>query len=186
MDRNYFTFTRADAPALGCALALLATSRFRHVLVVRQSMAMCLSIIALIILVAIKTFTLHDHHHLTIFFTAFVYRFIVEWCVVVLVWGCVYSPQSLYGRMVNWRPLVVLGMLSYSIYLWQQPFLGSILPLWLFKFPANLVIIAILACGSYYFVEQPFLRLKARFERTKDARLRSEFEAARLEPIPAT
>jgi peptidoglycan/LPS O-acetylase OafA/YrhL len=60
-------------------------------------------------------------------------------------------------RSMPWlsaRPITLLGTWSYSVYLWQQLFLGVRLSWW--SVPA---LVAIAAC-SYYLVERPFLRLK--------------------------
>ncbi len=59
--------------------------------------------------------------------------------------------------ILNCLPMRSLGLLSYSLYLWQQPFLTlhgpyDILPL-------RLALSLVVACASYYFVEQPCLRL---------------------------
>jgi peptidoglycan/LPS O-acetylase OafA/YrhL len=83
------------------------------------------------------------------------------------------------ARMLNARPLAYIGTLSYSIYLWQQPFLYAVpwqkarhVPIggWWRAFPQNLVLTAACAVGSYYLVEKPFLRLRPRVERWWDSR----------------
>jgi len=66
------------------------------------------------------------------------------------------------GRVLNWQPIVWIGTLSYSIYLWQQPFLLS--PRLQLSFPLAMVCILLVASASYYIVERPFLRLKDSFE----------------------
>lgn len=61
-------------------------------------------------------------------------------------------------RLLNWGPITWVGRISYSLYLWQQPFCsdphlrsGSIA-----------ILSLVCACLSYYFVEQPMLRLRER------------------------
>lgn len=61
-------------------------------------------------------------------------------------------------RILNWGPVVWVGKISYSLYLWQQPFCAD---------PAlksgSLVVFAFVCAGlSYYVVEQPMLRLRER------------------------
>lgn len=72
---------------------------------------------------------------------------------VVLFWA-VRNPGSVAGRFLNSRPLVHLGRMSYSLYLWQQPFMRP--GAW-----------PLLAAGfaelSHRMVETPMLRLRARF-----------------------
>jgi peptidoglycan/LPS O-acetylase OafA/YrhL len=59
-------------------------------------------------------------------------------------------------RVLNIRPVMWLGKISYSLYLWQQLFLyGEHARPWYF-----VVFALALASASYYFVEQPMLRLR--------------------------
>ena len=60
---------------------------------------------------------------------------------------------------LNNRLLVWTGLLSYSLYLWQQPFLVFDGPLNYFSI--RLVLTFALAYASYRFVEQPMLRFRA-------------------------
>lgn len=70
------------------------------------------------------------------------------------------------GRMLNLRPVVWIGVLSYSLYLWQQLFAFR-WGLQLSAFEPHPVVTR-LACtfacaaASFYLVERPFLRLRAR------------------------
>lgn len=68
------------------------------------------------------------------------------------------------GRFLNWRPVAFVGVLSYSLYLWQQPFLNRTVYSHAVIFPVNVVLAFGAALASYYFIEQPFLKLKKRFE----------------------
>ena len=64
------------------------------------------------------------------------------------------------GRFLNSRPLVWTGLLSYSLYLWQQPMLT--LPGPAHNIPARLVATFALAYLSYRFIEQPVLNFGSR------------------------
>jgi peptidoglycan/LPS O-acetylase OafA/YrhL len=82
------------------------------------------------------------------------------------------SPRSLAARALELRPVVLVGALSYSLYLWQQPFLKNS-PAWWCQWPQCLVLAAAAAVACHLLVERPFLRLKARAPAarpTKDAR----------------
>jgi len=72
-----------------------------------------------------------------------------------------FSRACLEGSMV-----VLIGRLSYGIYLWQQLFFG---PAEAFSglriFPVNMLLTLAAATASFYFVEKPFLRLRERFVR---------------------
>ena len=67
----------------------------------------------------------------------------------------------------NWvllsPPLVFLGRISYSVYLWQQVFLTPLDTTLLGKWPLNLVAAIGVGWLSYQFVELPFIRLKDKY-----------------------
>jgi len=75
------------------------------------------------------------------------------------------SSDDLPGRVLNWRPLVWMGTLSYSIYLWQQPFLDSSRHELSTSLPMSLVFMLAAACLSFYLVEKPMLALRQRAEK---------------------
>jgi len=80
------------------------------------------------------------------------------------------TPGDWLGRVLNARPLVVIGTLSYSLYLWQQLFLNRHGSADAQRFPINLVGVAAAALASFYLVERPFLRLRVRLERWSRSR----------------
>jgi peptidoglycan/LPS O-acetylase OafA/YrhL len=61
--------------------------------------------------------------------------------------------------LLNNRVTYALGVLSYSLYLWQQPFLNHASNRWWTAFPVNILLVLACAIGSYYVVERPFLRM---------------------------
>lgn len=73
---------------------------------------------------------------------------------------CIRNCDGVLGRALNWRPLVYIGTLSYSLYLWQNAFLNPDWEAWPAKLPINLALAFGMAMGSYHLVEKPFLRLK--------------------------
>lgn len=88
-------------------------------------------------------------------------------------------PSGRLGRVLNSRGLVLLGTLSYSIYLWQQPFVNRNSSSALAAFPLNIVLALAAATASYCLVERPFLQLRQRLELRWLGPRRS---AARVEP----
>jgi peptidoglycan/LPS O-acetylase OafA/YrhL len=65
------------------------------------------------------------------------------------------------GRMLAWRPLVGLGLISYSVYLWHQPLFAFTKHSLLADLPTDLAIVLcvttlVLGCLSWRYVEQPF------------------------------
>ena len=71
-------------------------------------------------------------------------------------------------RLLSWRPLVGVGLVSYSLYLWHWPVQvlfgslgwavrgGPVVPV-----PVQLLVMGVLAWGSWHLVEQPFRRRHA-------------------------
>jgi peptidoglycan/LPS O-acetylase OafA/YrhL len=74
-------------------------------------------------------------------------------------------PESPFGRVLNLRPLVFIGVLSYSLYLWQQPFLNRNADAFANAFPQNLAFAFLAALLSYLLIEKPLVGLRRRLER---------------------
>jgi peptidoglycan/LPS O-acetylase OafA/YrhL len=87
--------------------------------------------------------------------------------IAVIIEKAIRVPDDLLGRILNARPLVFIGTLSYSLYLWQQVFLNRRGSSDLQSFPWNLILVGLTALASYYLVERPFLRLRVRLERRR-------------------
>jgi peptidoglycan/LPS O-acetylase OafA/YrhL len=69
------------------------------------------------------------------------------------------------GRVLKAAPLVFVGWISYSLYLWQQPFLNRASDAAVAAFPLNIIIAVSLALVSYFIVERPALRMRKQIER---------------------
>jgi peptidoglycan/LPS O-acetylase OafA/YrhL len=85
-------------------------------------------------------------------------------------WAMV-NAGSITGRLLNLPVVVYVGVLSYSLYLWQQPFIGvegalNLRGHWMLLMNPIARIAAIATCTaiSYYLVERPMLRLRAKLE----------------------
>jgi len=74
-------------------------------------------------------------------------------------------PRGPIGWFLNCRPMVFIGVLSYSLYLWQQPFLNRFSDSPVAAFPLNLCLVFLAALSSYFLVEKPLLKLRKRFRR---------------------
>ena len=77
---------------------------------------------------------------------------------------CVRHDTGAMGRFLNWKPVAFIGALSYSIYLWQEPFLNRLGNSVINWFPINIICVAAAALASYYLVEKPFLKLRRKIE----------------------
>jgi peptidoglycan/LPS O-acetylase OafA/YrhL len=83
--------------------------------------------------------------------------------IITLVFWCVYIPSTL-SSVLNSKIFIQIGILSYSLYIWQQLFFRSGIDFWIFKFPANLIVVFLIGFLSYYLIEKPILSLKNRFK----------------------
>jgi peptidoglycan/LPS O-acetylase OafA/YrhL len=101
-----------------------------------------------------------SHFHINAFLL-FVLWPLMHLCVAGLILHVVRSPYWI----LNCGPVVWLGRISYSLYLWQQLFVyGTRAKPWYFVFFA-----LGLASASYYFVERPALRLREKRQREMEA-----------------
>jgi peptidoglycan/LPS O-acetylase OafA/YrhL len=82
-------------------------------------------------------------------------------CIGIILVYVVLRPNSVAGRLLNLRPVRHIGLISYSLYLWQQMFTGLDTERFV-KFPANLIAIFLCAEASYWVIERPALALKRR------------------------
>jgi len=88
--------------------------------------------------------------------------------ITVLILQSIIRPGFGPYPLFNWAPVCRLGILSYSVYLWQQlfstPAANFGMPrVWWLAFPGWLLPCAVAAVVSYYGLERPFLRLRGRF-----------------------
>jgi peptidoglycan/LPS O-acetylase OafA/YrhL len=72
-------------------------------------------------------------------------------------------------KLLNSKVFSTIGILSYSIYIWQQIFTSydSKLPVFMSTRPYNLICILLVSCASYYLYESYFLRLKTKYAKIK-------------------
>jgi peptidoglycan/LPS O-acetylase OafA/YrhL len=96
---------------------------------------------------------------------------VINASLAVLIHRTVYLSRDSIGRVLNWKPIAFVGLLSYSLYLWQQLFLNRNSSAWINSFPQNLGFAVAAALGSYFLLEKPLLRLRQRL-RGRHAELR--------------
>jgi peptidoglycan/LPS O-acetylase OafA/YrhL len=76
--------------------------------------------------------------------------------------GTIYNAVQKQWRWLNVQPVMWVGVVSYSLYLWQEPFLNRASVNWWNAFPANVILALLCASLSYYGVEKTFLQLRNR------------------------
>src|SRR5260370_16610004 len=73
-----------------------------------------------------------------------------------------FPEADLIAKILNWKPLAFVGVLSYSLYLWQQPFLDPFEHHLFTRFPINVGLAFLLAFASYHLIERSFLALRCK------------------------
>lgn len=108
---------------------------------------------------------------------------------VVSVMIALATESTRLGRIINMKWLTGIGVISYSLYLWQQFFFfAPSLPHWMYYLPIRLLGAFTVAAGSYYLVEGPMNRIRKRIKRSPLAPPGAEAEtsAGEMSPGPAT
>jgi peptidoglycan/LPS O-acetylase OafA/YrhL len=159
------SFFKFDFIMFGCLVALLQhTARFERIYQLASRRWWLAP--AVIALCSALTARYQNYFELPIGYT------INAIAIAVFLLWTTRNPSSFTGRILNWKPIVQIGVLSYSIYIWQTLFLHHnnwqvFAPLGRFgtmvsTFPGNWLAILIVAGLSYYVVEQPALKARVR------------------------
>lgn len=150
-NADYSFEGRADQLAFGCLCAIFQhhasfarQERLRRIALPISAMLFCISIalpIGVLRTLLFNTFTGAG--------------------IALIVYFCATQPAHWLTRVLGIRPLQALGLISYSLYLWQQIWMTSS-----FHFSLPLALAGSLACGtaSYWLVEKPVLKLRRRIE----------------------
>ncbi len=139
----------ADNLAMGCLLAMLAPR------IPRINGYLALAMTAAVILVPYYPANTVPRTLLMLFFLRPLFHLSIAGVVLHVI-------QVPYG-FLNWRAVEWLGRISYSLYLWQEPFC----PNPNFR-PVYAILLALAAASlSYYCVEQPMLKLREKRKRER-------------------
>jgi peptidoglycan/LPS O-acetylase OafA/YrhL len=133
---------RADAPLIGCLLALMMSDPRICAALARTAKFFVIPAAAIFLT------CMAEFHWLPP----------LAECVAIalLTAAAVLAPRSIAAKLLSFKPLMKLGVLSYSIYVWHELFT-------IFRSPVRLlVVMPLVALGSYYFIEQPCRRIGVR------------------------
>lgn len=140
----------ADGLAMGCLLAMGSDDLHRSRFYRRFYNSGFIMLMPIVVLMFSYNRTLLCVFGRTVVFAA------IAICIDV----AILRADSLIGRLLNCRLLKWLGVLSYSLYLWQEVFTmesrGNQPYAW---FPMNLALAIAAASASYYLIERPMLFL---------------------------
>ncbi len=85
---------------------------------------------------------------------------IISVSILFLLFAYTSLSKGLIFQILNCKTFVHIGVLSYSIYIWQQFFFIGTLDVFWRAFPYNLVAIYLVSLVSYYLLEKPVLKLR--------------------------
>jgi peptidoglycan/LPS O-acetylase OafA/YrhL len=174
---HQFAFTRPDSLLVGCLLALLLAQGVSW----RPPIWLGWAAVAGVVLGL--TCAVYTAEYLL----AYGFPLFALACGLSL-WTVVTRADWAVTRLLELRPLVGIGRISYGLYLWQLPVFCAIE-----KYVAHIRLLAplavfftfVVALISYRFVEMPFLRLKGKLSPVRQAQPAPPLEAPAI-AAPAT
>jgi peptidoglycan/LPS O-acetylase OafA/YrhL len=155
---------RAEVLLIGCALGVLAAGGMILPSIRAARLTRCLAMVG----IGVLTYLVVDPTWLTTLSAYYLAPLLSGLCWAATLGHLVVSPHGRLARLLSWRPLVQVGIVSYGIYLWHNPIFHLAhtgqagwldLPVQL----ARLAVTAALVVLSYRYLERPMLRIKDRF-----------------------
>jgi peptidoglycan/LPS O-acetylase OafA/YrhL len=159
------TLGRIDCIAWGCLLALLATNGAPVLYRKRDRRTLQWRLLwSTILLVAVKAIcnSFRRYEWLAIL-ECVLAPSVYSLSMVGIIWCCANNTKGIVSELLDSSLASGIGILSYSMYLWQEPFVTPARGTGIFDFPYNLAALMGCAMLSYFVVERPFLKLKDRF-----------------------
>ncbi len=166
--------TIVDALATGGLLAMLQprlASSHAYVRFLRSTAAAIATPIAIVALSATMP-------HIAFSYT--IGETLMNLLIALMIQRAVMFSEVSAGRLLNARAVTGFGALSYSLYLWQQPFLNRHSALLVAAFPLNLALAIVAALLSYHLVERPALNRGRRLGK-KQVRATVDVNSIRLQ-----
>lgn len=152
--------TGGDTIIMGCLGALLEKTPFfgqRIVPLISRRLVILTAFIFVFFLSPIAGLYLKGIYKLTVGQT------MDNLAIMILLFWCIYIPSKI-SLVLNSKIFVQIGILSYSLYIWQPIFLTDRAGAWINRFPQNILLVFAVALISYYLIEKPILKLKKRFK----------------------
>ena len=149
LDPNYSSAGQMASIAVGCLLAFIVNTRF----IVRPAAVLWTGVAVLILDPLLRMTSAREW----IFADSLK---ALGFSLVLL--GVVHRPGSVLYRLLNLPLLSWIGVLSYSLYLWQQLFARAPIRPWI-GLPALLLV----SWLSYRYIESPFLLIKGRLAKNR-------------------
>jgi len=157
---NMMLHTGGDAILIGCLGALIeGTNAFKakYLLHLQNKFLIVFTVFFLFVFSPLLSINFKGAYDLPIGMT------LNNVFILIFLFWCIYVPTK-FSSVLNNRILVQIGVLSYSLYVWQQLFLTNRNDFWVNKFPQNIFIVFLVGFASYYLIEKPILKLKNRYK----------------------
>ncbi|HEX9273637.1 MAG TPA: acyltransferase [Candidatus Binatia bacterium] len=147
----------ADSIAVGCVLAGVPLLEFgsSYTRLLKSKAFFLVPLVGLVIHTSLRNQT--QYYFLVYILIGYT---LVNLSIALCVHWSVTHRESMIGRLLNSPPLVFVGVMSYSIYLWQQPVLFGLS----LSIPLKLGVLLTVCTLSYYLIERPTLRVRRRVE----------------------
>lgn len=151
--------TNMDALATGCLLTLGRKELHENALYKRFLRSGKLVAVLPFVIVGVLIGSVYPYAFFSFGFT------LMNISIALLIDWAIVNHESDFGKILNSPPFVAVGTLSYSIYLWQQPFINHADDKPWTLFPFNVILMVLFSLFSYYVVEKNFLRLRQVWEK---------------------
>lgn len=147
-----------DSLAFGCLLAFMRTRlhTYNYYLRLINSSFVIVFLIPIIIVANMQGQHPHLYDGLCITVMNLLIAFIIDWAVT--------NHRNMAGRLLNSSPLTTIGVMSYSIYLWQQPFLSRNSIRTPIQFSIRITGIIIMSVFSYLIVERASFEIRKKLQ----------------------
>jgi peptidoglycan/LPS O-acetylase OafA/YrhL len=168
------TDTRLDSLLWGCVAALILPQLSRMLLRIKFGSMLPIVFASLLVLLGL----LKESG-----FAASIQSISRPMLIPLMIVSTVVYPNGLIGRFLEVPSMRFVGKISYSLYVWQQPFFIldsaalSGLHVWQY-WPAAPLGLAACALASYYFVERPMIRLGSNLRRGRQRKIRMAMPAS--------
>jgi len=163
--------THADILMAGCYIALAeGNAKFENLLKrILNKRNVIIAFLLVFIGAPVIGSLFHGYYNVTIGFS------IEAVCISLIMMFVIRNYDTTFvGRILNSKPLIYIGTLSYSLYLWQQLFFTpSLNTTFTGMFPFNLIACFAAAVISYNLIEKPFLKLKNKRNYQPDKAIRA-------------
>ncbi|HXX66684.1 MAG TPA: acyltransferase [Polyangiaceae bacterium] len=150
--------TVSDTLATGCLLALAQRRLSASAVYRRFLLSPAFTLVPIGLLAAVA---LGDHPR----FDGLFGQTLRNVAIALVLDRAVRFPRGAFGAFLNARPVAFVGTISYSLYLWQQPFVNRHASLWMNHPPQSVILAFATAFASYRLVERPVLAWRDRARR---------------------